>query len=80
MLGFGIEASKTPRNDLKVVSVIEMTLLYDAWYLFVLLRPKIRINTQHKCTQQDLAGKWAVPKGENIIHELLVTARVPVFF
>ena len=32
----------------KVVSVIEMTYLYDPRYLYVLLRPKNRLNSQHK--------------------------------
>ena len=48
MLVLEIEASKPPRNDLKVVSIIEMTLLYDARYSFVLLRPKsmVKLSTQ----------------------------------
>ena len=43
-----IEASKPPKNDLKVVSVIDMTLLYDARYSFVFLRPKseVKLSTQ----------------------------------
>ena len=43
-----IEACKPPRNDLKVVSVIEMTLPYDAQYSFVLLKPKneVKLSTQ----------------------------------
>ena len=39
-----IEASKPPRFDLKVVSVIEMTFLYDARYSVVLLRPKNEVK------------------------------------
>ena len=35
-----IEASRPPRFDLKVVSAIEMTFLYDARYSIVLLGPK----------------------------------------
>ena len=38
MLGLEIEAWKPPRNDLKMVSVIEMTFLYDAQYSIVLER------------------------------------------
>ena len=41
MLGSKIEACKPPKNDLKVVSVIEMTFLYDARYSLVLLRQKV---------------------------------------
>ena len=48
MLELEIEASKPPRNDLKIVSVIEMTLLYDAQYSFVLLRLEkmVKLSTQ----------------------------------
>ena len=38
MLGSKIKACKPPRNDLKDVSVIEMTFLYGARYSVVLLR------------------------------------------
>ena len=48
MLVLEIEASKPLRNGLKVVSVIEITLLYDARYSFVLLRLKneLKLSTQ----------------------------------
>ena len=39
-LGSKIEASEPPRNDLIVVSIIEMTYLHGARGSFVLLRPK----------------------------------------
>ena len=43
-----VEASRPPRFDLKVVSVVETTFLYDAWYSVVLLRPKheLKLPTQ----------------------------------
>ena len=40
MLGSKIEASRTPRNDIKIVSVIEMIHLDGARGAFVLLRAK----------------------------------------
>ena len=39
-----IEATKPPRNDLKVASAIEMTLLHGAQYSFVLLRLKNKVK------------------------------------
>ena len=52
MVVLEIEACKPPRNDLKFVSVIEMTFLYG-WYSCVLLRPKseVKLSTQ-------TADKW----------------------
>ena len=44
MVVLEIEACKPPRNDLKFVSVIEMTFLYDTWYSVVLLRLKNKVN------------------------------------
>ena len=38
MLGSKIKVCKPSGNDLKIVSVIEMTFLYDAQYSVVLLR------------------------------------------
>ena len=62
MLVLEIEASKPPRNDLKVVSVIEMTLLYDAGYSSVLLRSKsmVKLSTQ-SVDKWICMGKWLVP-------------------
>ena len=48
MLVLEIEASKPLRNGLKVVSVIEITLLYDARYSFVLLRLKNKVKLVQK--------------------------------
>ena len=39
-----IKACKSPRNDLKVVRVIDMTFLYDARHSGVLPRQKMRLN------------------------------------
>ena len=50
---------KPPRNDIKVVSVIEMTFLYDARYSVVLLRQK---NEVKLLTQS--AAKWICMYGE----------------
>ena len=44
MLGSKIKACKPSGNDLKIVSVIEMTFLYDAQYSVILLRPKNGVN------------------------------------
>ena len=48
-----IEASKPPRNDLKVVSATELTHFYDARWSFYPLRPIITIKLP---TQS--AEKW----------------------
>ena len=48
MLVLEIEASKPPRNDLKSVSTIETTHLYDARDHFTLYDPKTRPSCQHK--------------------------------
>ena len=54
-----IEASKSPKFDLKVVSVIEMTFLYDDWYSIVLLRPKkVKLPTQ-SAEKWSCMGQWA---------------------
>ena len=44
MLGSEIKVCKTPQNDLKVVSVIDMTFLYDARYSIALLRQKYQVK------------------------------------
>ena len=55
-----IEAAKPPRNDLKVVSVIEMTHLYGAVESFVLLRPKTRVKLLPQSVEKWICmGKWA---------------------
>ena len=46
MLGSKIEACKPSRNDLKIVSVIKMTFLYDARYSVVLLRQKNEVKLE----------------------------------
>ena len=51
-MGSKIEVCEPPRFDLKIDSVIEMTFLYDARYLVVLLRQKkVQLLTQS-------AEKW----------------------
>ena len=48
----------------------------------VVLTAKIKKHDQFfdpKCTQPDLAGKWAVSKGGNFINGLVVIGFVPVF-
>ena len=62
MLGSEIKACNPPRNDLKNVSVIEMILLYDARYSFVLLRPKneVKLSTQ-SADKWICMGKWPLP-------------------
>ena len=64
----------------KVISVIEMTHVYGARWSFYPLRPKKLDQTAStKCTGPDL-GKWAVPKGRNFIHEVVVIGRVSGLF
>ena len=59
MLGSKIKARKPPRNDLKNVSVIEMTFMYDAWYSIVLLRPKNRVKLLTQSAESWICmGKW----------------------
>ena len=72
MLGLAIEACKPPRNDLKVVSVIEMTFLYDARYsICLLLTPKndLKLSTQ-SADKWICIGKWPVPTGGILIFGL----------
>ena len=66
MLELKIKSCKPPRNDLKVVSAIEMTFLCDAQYLIVLLRPKneVKILTQ-SAAKWICIGKWPVPNWGN---------------
>ena len=79
MLVLEIEACKPPRNDLKSCSVIEMTLLYDARYSFVLLRPKneVKLSTQ-SADKWICIGKWPVPSGA-IFYQVVVVLFVPEF-
>ena len=81
MLGLEIEACKPPRNDLKNVSVIEMTFLHDARYLVVLLRSKneVKLLTQ-SAERWSCIGKWPVPGGAIYVHHIVVLACVPGFF
>ena len=60
MLVLEIEACKPSRNyDLKLVSVIEMTLMYGDRYSFVRLRPKneVKLSTQ-SADKWICMGKW----------------------
>ena len=60
MLALEIEASKPPRNDLKVVSVIEMTLLYGARYSCVLPRLEHEVKLlPHSAEKRVCRWKWA---------------------
>ena len=57
---FEIEASKHPRFDLKVVSVIEIMFLYDAHYANVLLRPKTKGKLSTQSAEKWICmGEWA---------------------
>ena len=62
-----------------MVSVIEMTHFYETRWSFYPLRQKHDQSLDPKCTQQDLAGKWVVPKEGHFIHELIVIGFVSVF-
>ena len=81
MLVLEIEACKPPRNDLKVVSIIEMTFPCDTRYSFVLLRPKseVKLSTQ-RADKWICMGKWLAPSGGDFIHELAVIGFVPEIF
>ena len=63
-LGSKIDASEPPRNDLKVVGVIEMIHMYGARGSFNVLRPKdtIKLLTQ-SAKKWSCMGKWAVSCG-----------------
>ena len=67
MLGLDINASKPPRNDLKVASVIGMTFLYDAGYSVDLLRPKNEVKPFTQSAEKWICmGKRPVPNGGNL--------------
>ena len=57
-----------------------MTLLHGARHSFVLLRPTniVKLSTQ-SADKWICMGKWAVSKGENFIHKVVVIGRVPGF-
>ena len=64
-----------------MVSVIEMTFLYDARYSIVLLSPK----NEGKLLTQSAAkwvcmGKWPVPGGAIYFYHIVVLACVQGFF
>ena len=81
MIGSKIEAFKPPRNDLKVVSVTEMTLLYDTWYSVVLLRPKHEVKLLTQSAEKWICvGKWPVSNLPEFIHHVLVVPCAPEFF
>ena len=81
MLGSKIKPCKPPKNDLKVVSVIEMTLLYDARYSFFLLKPKNEVKLLTQSAANSICmGKWRVPSLAEFIHHVLVVPYVPEFF
>ena len=64
----------------KLVSVIEMTLLYAAQYSFVLLRPKneVKLSTQ-SADKWVCMGKWPVSSLAEFIHHVLRVPCVPGF-
>ena len=75
------EASKPLGNDLKFVSVIEMTHLYGARESFHPLRTKntIKLPTQSALSQICM-GKWPVPSGAIYFRHVVVVRFVPGFF
>ena len=65
----------------KLVSVIEMTLLYAARYSFVLLRPKNKIKLSTQSAHKWICmGKWPVPSLAEFVNHVLVVPYVPEFF
>ena len=61
----------------KLVSVIEMTLLYAARYSIVLLRPKIEVKPlTQSALGQICMGKWSVPS-LGIFHHVLLVRLIP---
>ena len=64
----------------KLVSVIEMALLYANQYSFVILRPKIEVKLSTKSADKLICmGKWPVPSLAEFIHHILVVPFVPEF-
>ena len=64
MFGSKIKECKLSRNDPKVVSVIEMTFLYEAQYSVVLLRQKNEVKPFTQSAAKWICmGKWSVPTG-----------------
>ena len=58
-----------------------MTILYDAGYSVVLLRPKNEVKPLTQSAEKSICmGKWAVPSGAIYFHQVVVLARVPGFF
>ena len=62
----------------KLVSVIEMTLLYAAQYSFVLLRPKFEVKLSTQSADKWICmGKWPVPSLAIYFHQVVVVRFVP---
>ena len=58
-----------------------MTLPYDYWYSFVLLRPKNMIKLSIQSADKWICiGKWHVPSGRIYFHHVVVVHFVPRFF
>ena len=74
-----MEIGKPHRIDPKVVSVIEMTSLYAAWYSFVLLRQK-RLNFQHKVHPARFVWGSDLYQVGQFFYQVVVLPRVPEFF
>ena len=65
----------------KLVSVIEMTLLYAARYSIVLLRPKIEVKLSTQSADKWICMvKWPVSSVAEFIRQVLVVPCVPEFF
>ena len=65
----------------KLVSVIEMTLLYAAQSSCVLLRPNIEVQLSTQSADKWICtGKWPVSSVAEFIHHVLVVPCVPEFF
>ena len=63
-----------------MVNVIKMTLLYDARYLFVLLRPKNEVKLSTQSAEKWICmEKWPVPGGAIYFHQVAVVSLIPEF-
>ena len=61
-----------------MVSVIELTLLYDARYSVVLLRPKSEVKLLTQSAEKSICmGKSAVPNWGELFHHVVVVGLEP---
>ena len=64
-----------------MVSIIEMTLLHDARYSAVLLRPKDEVKPLTQSAEKWICmRKWPVPGGAIYFHQVVVVRLIPEFF